>query len=201
MNTIFYFIRHGKVNNPEKIVYGRLPIHLSNEGKFQIKNLAKKFKKENIVPSVIFSSDMVRTKESTAEILKVFPKTKVVYSKGLEETNLGDLTGKKLEIQYSIGDIYNPKKRKEMKIEDPKSIIDRQMKVISKAVKSYEGKNIFVLGHKDPLEFLMWKLANPQIKKIPSLVETEKEFLIGKGETWKFILKENLEVESCKKVK
>ena len=194
MNTTFFLIRHGEVDNPKKIVYGRTQIPLSEEGKLQIRNLATKLKEENIKPDVIFSSDLKRTVQSTKEILKVFPKTPIIYSKDLEEVDIGGLLGRLLSWQDSIGDIYNAKECQEMNIERPESIINRQMKVIKKASTKYFSKTIFIVGHLQPLNFLIWKLLHPSEKKIAPITDILSKFRLEKDQAWKVVLDEKLKV-------
>ena len=67
MTTIF-FCRHGSVENPGDIFYGRLPgFHLSSEGKEEARKLGVSLKNEGI--SVLYSSPLERTME-TAEIIR-----------------------------------------------------------------------------------------------------------------------------------
>lgn len=194
MSTTFFLIRHGEVNNPQKIAYGRTAIFLSKYGKLQLKHLAEKLKRLNIRPSVIISSDLRRTIQSTEEIIKIFPSVPVFYTKDLEEVDIGGLTGRFLKYQNSIGDIYNSEKCKNMHIERPESIINRQLQILINANKKYFGKTIFVIGHQQPFQFLMWKLLNPSKKKIASIIGIQKEFQLENGAAWEVVLDDNLKV-------
>ena len=65
--TTIYFMRHGEVHNPKKVLYGRLPrFSLSKEGRTMVEETAKVFRKENI--QHIYASPMLRTRQ-TAEII------------------------------------------------------------------------------------------------------------------------------------
>jgi broad specificity phosphatase PhoE len=196
VNTVFHLIRHGEVDNPQKIIYGRTSISLSNKGKLQLYRLAVDLKRKNINPDIIISSDLRRNIQSAEEILKVFPNTPFIYTEDLEEVDLGELTGKKLEYQHSIGDIYNAGECKDMNIERPQSIINRQLQVIINACKNYPGKTIFIVGHKQPLEFLMWRLNNLPTDRVASITDIEKEYLLKKGQAWKIVLDENLRAKN-----
>lgn len=67
MKTTFHFIRHGNVENPDNIYYGRLPgFPLSYEGRACIEYTAEQLRKYPITH--IFSSPLLRTTQS-AEIL------------------------------------------------------------------------------------------------------------------------------------
>lgn len=192
--TTFFLIRHGEVDNPKKIVYGRTEMPLSNKGKIQIKNVALRLKKMRVIPDVIISSDLERTKQSTEEMLKVFPDTLVIYTSDLEEVDTAGLTGELLEYQHLIGDIYHAKECEGMGIERPESIIERQLRILKKALEKYPGKTIFIVGHKQPLEFLVWKLLNPSDLQIASIIDIEKKYLIKKGEVREVVLGKDLNV-------
>lgn len=91
---MIYAIRHGQTDwNKEGIIQGggsNCP--LNEEGLKQAKILAEKLKNFHITK--IYSSDLLRAKQTTEEINKIL-KVKVVYSPLLRETNYGEVEGKK----------------------------------------------------------------------------------------------------------
>lgn len=62
----FYLVRHAQYSNPRKILVGRLPVPLSNEGVKEAEKLADFFASKNI--SNIYSSPVERCKQ-TSEII------------------------------------------------------------------------------------------------------------------------------------
>ncbi|MEX0616863.1 MAG: histidine phosphatase family protein [Candidatus Woykebacteria bacterium] len=75
MTTTIYFVRHGQVDNPGKIAYGRMSgFHLSQAGKEQAAKTGKYFKDKNI--SRIYTSPLERTFE-TANIISDYLKKTV----------------------------------------------------------------------------------------------------------------------------
>ncbi len=92
---MIYAIRHGQTDwNKEGIIQGggsNCP--LNEEGLKQAKILAEKLKNFHITK--IYSSDLLRAKQTTEEINKIL-KVKVVYSPLLRETNYGEVEGKKI---------------------------------------------------------------------------------------------------------
>lgn len=54
MRTEVYLIRHGEVENPKKIIYGRtVDVSLNEAGFKQLEDLGKSLKSEGVVPMVI----------------------------------------------------------------------------------------------------------------------------------------------------
>ncbi|MBQ5557541.1 MAG: histidine phosphatase family protein [Aeriscardovia sp.] len=71
--TTLYFVRHGEVNNPRKVVYERLPgFPLSGVGRLQAKRLASFLatQPEAIRASAFFSSSLDRTMETASYVLE-----------------------------------------------------------------------------------------------------------------------------------
>jgi broad specificity phosphatase PhoE len=194
VDTIIYLIRHGEVNNPKKVVYGRTAAApLSNEGKNQIKLLAEKLKKDEVTPFIILSSPLKRAVESTEIIRNVFIGTPVLYKNGLTEVDMGSFVGKLLAFRDGIGDFYHAKEYQNMQVERPEAIVGRMYQVILKILKTYRGKTIFVVGHDQPFEFLIWKLIHPS-ENIASIVEIKKMYLMLTGQAWKLVLTANAKV-------
>lgn len=194
VNTTIYLIRHGEVINPKKVVYGRTAAApLSNKGKNQIKLLAEKLKKDEVSPFIILSSPLKRALESTEIISNVFIGTPVIYENELTEVDMGLFVGKLLAFRDRIGDFYNAKQYKNMLVERPEAIVRRMYQVILKILKKFSGKTIFIVGHDQPFEFLIWKLLHPS-EDIVSIVEIKKTYLMLTGQAWKLVLTDNAKV-------
>lgn len=152
METKIYFVRHGKVNNPHNILYGKLPrIKLSETGKEQIKESGNYLKDKKITK--IFSSNLLRAKQS-AEIL-----SSILNCKDISRTNLiteisSYLEGKTFESgKISNFDHYFSPLRKPGD-ESMEKIRDRMIKFIYKVDKQYRNKSVAVVSHGDPLMIL-----------------------------------------------
>lgn len=92
MNLIL--VRHGKTKESEKgVLLGSLPGNLSQEGKEQMKLVAQEIKNKGMVPDIIISSDLKRTKDS-ATILSKELGVKVIYNPLLRERKGGITEGK-----------------------------------------------------------------------------------------------------------
>ena len=66
--TQIFLIRHGSVDNPDDISYGRLPIPLSKKGREELLSLAGVLKSHSIKFDHLYTSPLVRAKQ-TAQII------------------------------------------------------------------------------------------------------------------------------------
>lgn len=89
---MIYAIRHGQTdwNKEGRIQGGGSDQPLNSQGILQAKQLAYKLAKLNI--STIYSSDLLRAKQTTQEINNIL-NVKVIESTLLRETNYGELEG------------------------------------------------------------------------------------------------------------
>lgn len=92
---VVYFVRHGAVENPEAVKYGRLPgFPLTGRGKLEVEKTAISLQGKGI--EAIFASSLLRTKQS-AEILSKKLGLVVNYDDRLLEHDHGKYTGVKIE--------------------------------------------------------------------------------------------------------
>lgn len=90
-----YFVRHGEVENPEQIRYGRLPgFPLTEKGRQEIRETAGQLESAGI--QAIFTSPLLRTKQS-AQILSECLGLPVNCDDRLLEHDHGIYTGAKIE--------------------------------------------------------------------------------------------------------
>lgn len=154
--TVIYFLRHGEVENPKKILYGRLPGYgLSESGIKRIKEVAQEFKDKNI--DYIYCSPLRRAKE-TAEIINRELAREIKISRSLIEVKLihqgMPLEVFKKDIQPQIYDDFFLKKGQE----SVKSQQKRMFNFIKMIIKRHFGKHILAVSHGDPIVILKAKL-------------------------------------------
>lgn len=90
--TRIILVRHGETpHNAVKISQGWLNSELSEKGRKQAFRTGKALKKEKI--SIIYCSDLLRTKQTAEEILKSI-EAGIEYVEWLREKNLGEFEGK-----------------------------------------------------------------------------------------------------------
>lgn len=88
-------VRHGETEeNARHILMGHLPGHLSAKGREQARALALRLKKERI--DIIFSSDLLRARETTRAIAR-YHKAPIFYTKELREQDYGVFQGRSVD--------------------------------------------------------------------------------------------------------
>ena len=185
--TTIYFIRHGEVENPKQIIYGRRNFPLSNHGQSQMERLAKYLKSLKTIPDIIYTSPLERGRQSTEKLHEEFSSILVVEDERLQEIDVGALYGRSIAWNNSIQrDVYTFAKNNGLRIEFPESIIKRMMVVLNDALEKHKGKTIFVMSHGDPITFLLWRLLHPN-SSIPSYVYVTKGNFLREAQAWEMI--------------
>lgn len=139
--------RHGKTKeNVEGIIQGKEHGNLNKEGIKQISKLIKRLKKERI--DMIISSDILRCKKTTEEIVKKI-KVPIEYSILIREKDNGKLVGKNhKEVNWDDlkGDFET---RKAKDGENLREVRERGRKFFKKILKedSKEDKTILIVSH------------------------------------------------------
>lgn len=181
MITRIFFVRHGEVDNPDKVMYGRLPgFPLSQNGRNQITKTAQFLSEENI--SAIYSSPLLRTKQ-TAEIISEILYLPINYSEEILEvrTSLQEKTFSYVAAHFPKMNVYISVKNNPSD-ETIENIAKRMQKFVDKIIKKHKGKNIVVVGHGDPImifkankEKLPMKIDS--IRPIKGYIKTGEIFL------------------------
>jgi broad specificity phosphatase PhoE len=84
--TIVHLVRHGEVDNPAGLLYGRLPnYHLSELGKEMAQRVAEYFRGRDVVH--VRSSPLERAQETAAPIAEVFGLAVVIDGRVIEAAN------------------------------------------------------------------------------------------------------------------
>ena len=150
---------------------GTMDLPLTDKGKKQSKKLAKKLSKTKI--DVIYSSDLVRAKETAEEIAKSH-KLHVIYKKELRERNLGELTGLTVkEIREKLKEIPgDPERKKPKGGESRLEFKERVEKFFKWLVKKYgkENKTVVLVTHSGVIRVILMFLY-----KIPFNFENLKK--------------------------
>jgi broad specificity phosphatase PhoE len=169
----YFILRHGQTTHQTErshIVYywpeDKPPASLTKEGQEQIKKRAEYLKDKNI--DLIFTSDVLRTRE-TAEIIAKELGLEVKHDTRLRDINWGIYQGKPMKEAWSF---Y---KRMEEKFTEPppegeswEQARERMIDFLKEVDGNYEGKNILIVSHGDPLWLLEgWvrDLSNKELAK------------------------------------
>lgn len=156
----YFLLRHGqtvyqkneiRVNYPAGADY-ILPI--TKEGQDMIKVSAESLKRENI--GLIFASPYLRTRQSAELAAKVLGIKEINYDERLVDIKMGEFASKTYK-EYE--DFFSKKLERFEKRpkggENWSDIILRLKSFLKDVEKKYQGKNILVVSHADPL----WLLA------------------------------------------
>lgn len=204
MKTTVFLVRHGEIDNPNKILYGRsINLDLNETGKKQIENLAKKLKKIDKIPQRIYSSPLRRAVKSSEILIKNLGiKSEPKIERDLIDINIPYLAGKPFsereKIHKSGTDEYS-EKYVELGNESRASVINRMNKVFKDIVFKNRGKVVAIVSHGDPIQFLFYSLTHPG-KNVPSMNILSKRSYPEKGSAIELILDKNLKVIDNKRI-
>jgi broad specificity phosphatase PhoE len=149
--TFIYFVRHGHVDNPKNILYGRLPgFRLSEMGREQAQAAATALRE---VPfAAAFSSPQLRARQ-TAEII-------LAGRNGLEPS-ISPLIDE-LDTPYEGRPISEVAARKwdiytgiEPQYEQPADLVARLRQFIAEVRRNYTGQPVLAVTHGDLIAFLL----------------------------------------------
>ena len=173
MKNDYFLLRHGQTSYQAKrkaTLYSfpeKKPINLTEKGKKQILESAKKLKKRNSLEiDLVFSSDILRTKQTAAIAGRVLGK-KPVFDARLREVNFGDFHGKTKKSYY--GYFSSLKQRFTKRPPNGESLNDvvKRLKIFLKEIeKKYRGKRILIISHGDTLRLLMGIIKGIDLNKV-----------------------------------
>lgn len=152
---IIYFVRHGEVENPEGIKYGRLPgFPLTQKGIAEINETAEKLRGVGI--EIIYSSPLLRTKQS-AEIISEKLKLPTIYDDRLLEHDHGKYTGVKTE-EYVKMEYWRSG------AETLEKCGDRVIDFLYDVKSQNKYQTIAVVGHQGPIVMAILNLAHKTVE-------------------------------------
>ncbi|MFH1602113.1 MAG: histidine phosphatase family protein [Candidatus Shapirobacteria bacterium] len=165
-----YFVRHGEVDNPEKLIYGRLPgFGLTKLGEKQAQQAAEYLLSLKAKPEIIITSPLLRTKSTAEIIVQFFPKIKLVEEKAIIEGNL-DWEGKREAdlIKKGIWDVYLNFPSKIKTGETFLGIQQRAVSWLKNCLEKKDYQEYVVVSHKDVIRgltvFLEGRLLDDLVK-------------------------------------
>ena len=139
-----HFVRHGQTDwNVEHRIQGRVDIPLNETGRQQAVEMREKLK--DIQFDVIFTSPLVRAKETAEIITEAHVGTPLVIADELAERNFGEFEGKD-----NNGDYYGLWQHDNTDTpggETPKDLESRVFPFLDRIRQQYKGKNILLVAH------------------------------------------------------
>jgi len=147
--THIHLIRHGQVHNPRGILYGRLPrFGLSARGREQASQAAAYLADKDL--AAIYTSPMLRARQTAAIIGQQYPGLKIHISKYLNEIYTSYQGRPGTELDTRGGDVYSGA---DPGSEQPLDIVKRLNAFIKRSLKRFPGRHIAAVTHGDVITF------------------------------------------------
>lgn len=148
--TVLLFVRHAEVYNPQRVIYGRLPrFGLSPRGYEEAERTARFLASEAVV--AIYSSPLLRARQTAAVLQKQFPHAPVRYSWLLAEVRTG-YQGLKDEGLPPTFSFYEPLKNPDD--ETVPMVFARMDRALRRLRARHQGETIICVSHGDPIKIL-----------------------------------------------
>jgi len=168
MKTTIYLMRHGGVDNPQNLLYERLPgFPLSEKGKKQVVEVAERLKTQSIPFCRIVSSPLERARQ-TADIVADKISLKVETDERLTEWGTGKWKGMPLN-QFVNESGYYTKPIKMDGLEPHEQAAERVLSVIKELLHECAGKTSLVVSHRESLVSAILKLQKVDYSQIHEL--------------------------------
>ena len=152
MNATIHLVRHGEVENPKGIIYGRLPgFHLSERGRRQAEAAAEHLADRPI--SAVWASPLERAQETAAAIATPHG-LEIVSDERLLETDSSHLQGvgrRAIDILLSprtwwhLRNPFRPTWGESFAL-----VRARMLDAIQEAVDSHPGNEVVIVSHQTP---------------------------------------------------
>jgi broad specificity phosphatase PhoE len=164
MQTIIYLIRHGEVNNPQEIIYGRLSNYgLSEKGKLEAQKTAEFLEDKHI--DEIYSSPLERATQ-TAEIIRTKLKLRTIHITDEITEVKTSYQGKKFnDLDKLQSEVYlKPLDPSDETIEQ---LAHRMEIFIKELLSKHQGKHLLVVSHGDTIMALKAVIKNTPLEFLP----------------------------------
>jgi broad specificity phosphatase PhoE len=156
-HTVIHMVRHGHVHNPDRILYGRLPrFRLSVTGREQARTAGRYMADWPL--KAVFSSPMLRARQTATEILTFFPALKLQRSKLLNEVCTVFEGWPSAQVdRHNEGDIYTGA---DACFEQPVDVFERVAKFCRRVRSQFAGQHIVAVTHGDVITFsVLWAMG------------------------------------------
>ena len=159
-STLISLVRHGAVDNPKNLFYGRMPGYgLSDAGYAEAKRAARFFRKDSL--TALFTSPLLRSRQTAKEIAAHQDTHKIIVSRLLNEVN-SPFEGRPMqEIEAQPGEIYASD---DPRFDQPNDIFIRSCRFIARTLSLYPGQHVAAVTHGDIILFTLFGFYDLPIK-------------------------------------
>jgi len=165
--TTLYLMRHGFVDNPNNLFYGR-EFSLSERGKEQIRLLAQDMAQAGVKPQCMFASPFLRTRQTADIAAKILGVSCIEMDERLREWDVGSWFNRPIaEFYEATGYRADPPPDVlPTGIESLNTLADRVVDVVREIVDLHANKEILIVSHREPLVSALLALQGESLEKI-----------------------------------
>ena len=151
--TVVHLLRHGEVENPKGVIYGRLPgFQLSEDGQMMAKAAAGYFAERDVV--AIFTSPLERARETAEPLAERFSLEPVVDERLIEPWNhfeglvfgVGDGSLKRFEHWWYLRNPFSPSWGERYQL-----VVQRMLAAMADARDAARGHEAVCVSHQLPI--------------------------------------------------
>ncbi|MGN8646281.1 histidine phosphatase family protein [Gracilibacillus sp. HCP3S3_G5_1] len=147
---MLFLIRHGETKwNQEKKLQGQLDIPLSERGMDQVQRLGEYFDDHQIVFEHVYTSDLLRARQTSQIISKNMPVQQIKTDSALRERYYGELEGKYIEEILTIMPDYHTNFGVKMQygVESLEQVQQRMVSCITAIATQTAGAPTLIVSH------------------------------------------------------
>jgi broad specificity phosphatase PhoE len=151
--TVVHLLRHGEVENPKGVIYGRIPgFGLSEDGRMMAKAAADYLAERDVV--AIFTSPLERAKETAEPLAERFSLEPIVDERLIEPWNhfeglvfgVGDGSLKRFEHWWYLRNPFTPSWGERYRL-----VAQRMLAAVSDARDAARGHEVVCVSHQLPI--------------------------------------------------
>ena len=161
-HTHIHLVRHGQVDNPRDVVYGRLPgFRLSGKGLNQARSAAVFFNNRPL--AAMYSSPLQRARQTANALRRASSRHKIKISSLITEVYSPFEGRPSAEADALNGDVYTGAGPE---FEQPEDILERSLTFFRRITTRYGGEHVAAVTHGDVITFvLLWAKDCPLLPK------------------------------------
>lgn len=185
---VIYLMRHGRVHNPDEIMYGDLPgFHLSEEGVIQAQKAGDCFVRSGIRLGLIVSSPLERAAE-TAQAVASVTGAPLRFDERLTEWGNALWAGKKIK-EFDLKSGYYAEPMVMNGMEPHERAAQRVLSVMHELKFSSDNESVLLVSHREALASAILNINRRPFDRI-------HDVRLPMGSVWEVVLRDGLPFEA-----